>query len=91
MARDLYYFPESRTAVPLRTFPEQPIAAEIQRLDMNIDARPRLAFPYPGDRAARERADPAESRFLKVFDAFASAGMAAEPAIYQDDFRDEVL
>ena len=56
---------------------------------MNIHARPRLAILYPGDRAARERADPAESRFLKVFDAFASAGVEAEPAIYQDDFRDE--
>ncbi len=58
---------------------------------MNIDARPRLAILYPGDRAVRNRADPAESRFLKLFDAFESAGVAAEPAIYNDDFRDEVL
>lgn len=58
---------------------------------MNIDARPRLAILYPGDRSARDRADPAEGRFLKVFDAFARAGVAAEPAIYRDDFHDEVL
>ena len=58
---------------------------------MNIDVRPRLAILYPGDRAARDRADPAASRFLKLFDAFAGAGVAAEPAIYHDDFRDEVL
>lgn len=58
---------------------------------MNIDARPRLAILYPGDRAARDRADPAEGRFLKVFDAFANAGVAAEPAIYHDDFCNEVL
>ena len=58
---------------------------------MNIDARPRLAILYPGDRAARDRSDPAASRFLKLFDAFASADVAVEPAIYRDDFRDEVL
>jgi hypothetical protein len=45
---------------------------------------------YPGDRAARDRADPAESRFAAVFEAFASAGVAAEPAVYHDDFADEV-
>ncbi|MBA4175179.1 MAG: hypothetical protein C0505_01240 [Leptothrix sp. (in: Bacteria)] len=45
---------------------------------------------YPGDRAARDRADPAESRFAPLFAAFAAAGMAAEPAVYHDDFADEV-
>jgi hypothetical protein len=58
---------------------------------MNIDARSRLGILYPGDRSARDRADPAESRFLKLFDAFVSTGVAVEPAIYHDDFRDEVL
>lgn len=57
---------------------------------MSNDARPRLAILYPGDRATRDRADPAESRFPKVFDAFASAGVIAEPAIYHDDFRQDV-
>lgn len=50
----------------------------------------RLALLYPGDRAMRERADPAESRFAAVFDAFAAAGVAAEPAVYHDDFAGEV-
>jgi hypothetical protein len=57
----------------------------------NIDAPPRLAILYPGDRSARDRADPAQSRFLKLFDAFARAGVAVEPAVYHDDFHDEVL
>ena len=52
--------------------------------------KPRLALLYPGDRAARRRADPAESRFLPLFQAFAAAGIAVEPAIYHDDFADEV-
>lgn len=58
---------------------------------MNADTPLRLAILYPGDRPARDRADPTQSRFLKVFDAFAEAGVAAQPAIYHDDFRDEVL
>jgi hypothetical protein len=50
----------------------------------------RLALLYPGDRAMRERADARESRFAALFDAFNTAGAAAEPAVYHDDFVDEV-
>lgn len=50
----------------------------------------KLALLYPGDRAARDRSDPAESRFAALFAAFKKAGIAAEPAIYHDDFADEV-
>jgi hypothetical protein len=57
---------------------------------MNAAGRPRLAILYPGDRAARDRADPGESRFLSLFEAFGRAGVAAEPAVYRDEFRDEV-
>lgn len=52
--------------------------------------RPRVALLYPGDRAAREAADPAASRFLPLFDAFRAADVQAEPAVYHDDFADEV-
>ncbi|MEZ0206018.1 Cj0069 family protein [Ideonella sp.] len=50
----------------------------------------KLALLYPGDRAMRDRADPSESRFAALFDAFRAAGVAAEPAVYHDDFADEV-
>jgi hypothetical protein len=50
----------------------------------------RVALLYPGDRAMRDRADPRESRFAALFDALAAAGVAAEPAVYHDDFADEV-
>lgn len=56
---------------------------------MSKDRRPRLAILYPGDRAARDRAEPAESRFLKLFTAFAGAVVVVDPAAYDDDFRDE--
>jgi hypothetical protein len=49
-----------------------------------------VALLYPGDRAMRDRADPAESRFAALFAAFAAAGIVAEPAVYDDDFADEV-
>jgi len=49
-----------------------------------------LALLYPGDRGARDRRDPAESRLLALFEAFVAADVAVEPAVYHDDFADEV-
>jgi hypothetical protein len=57
---------------------------------MAAPGTPRVAVLYPGDRAARDRSDPAESRFAALFDAFAAAGVAAEPCVWHDDFADEV-
>jgi hypothetical protein len=53
-------------------------------------ARPSVALLYPGDRAMRERADPAERRFAALFAAFGAAGIQAEPAVWHDDFAEEV-
>lgn len=49
-----------------------------------------VALLYPGDRGMRDRSDPAESRFAPLFAAFAEAGVRAEPAVWHDDFADEV-
>lgn len=57
---------------------------------MHTKSAPSVALLYPGDRAMRDRADPAESRFAALFDALAAAGVHAEPAVYHDDFADEV-
>lgn len=57
---------------------------------MDTNRLPSLALLYPGDRAARDRADPAESRFAALFDAFTAAGVQTLPAVYHDDFADEV-
>jgi hypothetical protein len=51
---------------------------------------PTVALLYPGDRATRDRADPSESRFAALFEALAQAGVAAEPAVWHDEFADEV-
>jgi hypothetical protein len=45
---------------------------------------------YPGDRSARDRSAPAESRFAALFEALAAADIRALPAVYNDDFADEV-
>src|SRR5829696_4290768 len=49
-----------------------------------------VALLYPGDRAIRERSDPAESRFAALFEAFTNAGVRAEPAIWHNDFAEQV-
>jgi hypothetical protein len=54
------------------------------------DSALQVAILYPGDRAMRERADPGESRFAALFDAFAAAGVLARPVVYHDDFAGEV-
>jgi hypothetical protein len=54
------------------------------------NARCRVAILYPGDREARISATPGKSRFSKVFEALAVLGAHAEPAVYHDDFREEV-
>jgi hypothetical protein len=50
----------------------------------------RVALLYPGDRAARDRADPADGRFAPLFAALSAAGIAVEPAVWNEDFADEV-
>ena len=57
---------------------------------MTHPAQPAVALLYPGDRAARDRADPSESRFAALFEAFRAAGVDARPAVYHDDFAEEV-
>lgn len=63
---------------------------ESRGVPLAASLRPSLALLYPGDRAQRDRADPSESRFAPLFAALAAAGIEAEPAVYHDDFCDEV-
>lgn len=50
----------------------------------------RLAILSPGDREARRNATGENSRFSDLFRAFATRGIHAEPAIYHDEFREDV-
>lgn len=49
-----------------------------------------VAVLYPGDRAKRDSAEPAASRFSALFEALAASGIRAEPAVYHDGFAEEV-
>ena len=53
-------------------------------------ARARVAILYPGGREDRSTATPEKSRFSGVFSALAALGAQAEPAVYHDDFCNEV-
>lgn len=65
--------------------------AAVQKTSNPADDGPcRVALLYPGDREMRRRAATEESRFLPLFQALAELGMQAEPAVYHDDFCDEV-
>jgi hypothetical protein len=50
----------------------------------------RLAILSPGDQQARRNATGENSRFSDLFRAFATRRIHAEPAIYHDDFREDV-
>src|SRR4029434_7851293 len=50
----------------------------------------QVALLYPGDREARRSPAPEESRFLPLFQALAELAVQAEPAVYHDDFCDDV-
>lgn len=51
---------------------------------------PRVAILYPGSQETRRQATPENNRFADLFRAFATQGVMAEPAVYQDEFSGEV-
>jgi hypothetical protein len=50
----------------------------------------RVAILYPGDLTARRNATAENNRFSMLFTAFADTGVPIEPAVYHDDFCEEV-
>lgn len=52
--------------------------------------RRRVAIVGRGDRDARRAATPANSRFYRVFEELAACGIHAEPAVFDEDFADDV-
>jgi hypothetical protein len=55
-----------------------------------MTARAKLALLWRGDRQARREATPRNGRLNRVFEALASLGIHAEPAVYSDDMVQEV-
>ena len=52
--------------------------------------QPTVAVLSRGDAAARRNTTPRNSRFVRVFEALAAAGIEARPAIYDESFVDAV-
>ena len=50
----------------------------------------RVAILWRGDREARQAATPQNNRYHRIFEELAALGIAAEPAVYDEDFADEV-
>ncbi len=57
---------------------------------MNNQNKKRVAILYPGDRQVRENATPDNNRLSLIFKSLADLGAHAEPAVYHDDFCEEV-
>jgi len=49
-----------------------------------------VALLYPGDRDVRNNATPDNNRLAAIFKALAKQGLNAVPAVYHDDFHEEV-
>src|SRR3954462_9520912 len=51
---------------------------------------PKIAIVWRGDRETRRNATPANNRFHRIFEELAAVGIHAEPAVYDEEFADEV-
>ncbi len=69
---------------------QKPDAMSVPAAFTDLTCGAQIALLYPGDRATRDRSDPTESRFAALFEAFAAAGITVCPAVYHNDFADEV-
>jgi hypothetical protein len=52
---------------------------------------PRIAIVWRGDREARRTATPQNNRFHRIFEELASVSLAPEPAVFDEEFADDVL
>ena len=50
----------------------------------------KIAIVWRGDRDARQAATPHNNRYVSIFEELASLGIAAEPAVFAEEFVDEV-
>src|ERR1700739_1158513 len=51
---------------------------------------PKIALLWRGDAEARRTATPQNNRFHRVFEELAAIGVDAEPAVYDEEFANEV-
>jgi len=59
-------------------------------MDGANDQSYRIAILWRGDRETRQSATPQNNRFHRIFEELAALGIKAEPAVYDEEFADEV-
>ena len=57
---------------------------------MDDRSRFKIAILWRGDREARRAATPQNNRYHRIFEELAALGVAAEPAVFDEEFLDEV-
>ena len=57
---------------------------------MTSRQRGKVAILYPGNYEVRQNATPENNRLASIFQALADLGVRAEPAVYNDEFCEEV-
>jgi hypothetical protein len=67
-----------------------PVGARRTVTDMSINAAPRVALLWHGDPGTRKSATLAQHRFSGVAEALRQMAVGAEPAVYADEYVDEV-
>src|SRR5262245_33926295 len=55
-----------------------------------VHSNHKIAILWRGDAEARRLATPQNNRFHRIFEELAALGLAAEPAVYDEAFADEV-
>jgi hypothetical protein len=50
----------------------------------------KIAILWRGDRAARDAATPHNNRYVRIFEELSALGISAEPAVFAEEFADEV-
>src|SRR5262249_2641433 len=68
----------------------QPRNRRRRSMDVASPSIGKIAMLWRGDRAMRESATPASSRLRRIFDELDKEGIEATPAVYAEEFHDEV-
>jgi glutathione synthase/RimK-type ligase-like ATP-grasp enzyme len=55
-----------------------------------MERAPKVAVVWRGDREERRTATPQNNRYYRVFEELAAIGIQAEPAVYDEEFADDV-
>src|SRR5580658_9038295 len=70
-----------------------PSDASVRALRIYEECRmtgPKIAILWRGDAEARRTATPRNNRFHRIFEELAATGVDPEPAVYDEEFADEV-